>query len=109
MAWSKPLWLLSSALGYVVTFALVSMALQRGWTMALTYGLWAAGGIMLLAVADRLLLGETLRGTAVVGMVLSIAGIALMLHGTGAGHAPAPRPSSARAALDVRTSGVTNG
>lgn len=82
---SRPPWVFASVLGYVSTFALVSVVLERGWTLAFTYGVWSAGGILLLAAVDHLLFDNAMTWTTVAGMCLAIAGILLMQHGTAHG------------------------
>lgn len=72
---SRPLWLVPSALSYITTFVLVSMVLQRGWSMAVTYAVCAAGGIALIALTGAVFLDEELHPTAIVGLVLTMAGL----------------------------------
>lgn len=61
--------------GYLAAFALLSQALARGLDVGVAYGLWAAAGVALVAVAGTVLLGETLTWVQVGGIGLVIAGV----------------------------------
>ncbi len=70
--------------GYVVAFTLLSASLRHGMPLGVAYGIWAAAGVALTAVASRLLFGEPLTRTMVAGMALIVAGVLLVELG-GAG------------------------
>jgi small multidrug resistance pump len=72
--------------GYLAAFALLSQALARGLGIGVAYGLWAAAGVALVAVAGTVLLGESLTWVQVGGIALVIAGVLALELG---GRAPA--------------------
>ncbi|MDD7965279.1 DMT family transporter [Actinomycetospora lemnae] len=61
--------------GYLATFALLSQALARGLGVSVAYGVWAAAGVALVAIAGTLFLGESLTWIQVGGIALVIAGV----------------------------------
>jgi small multidrug resistance pump len=61
--------------GYVVAFGMLSQALTRGMTVGVAYGVWAAVGIALVAIAGAAFLGESLTWVQVGGIALVIAGV----------------------------------
>ncbi|GAA4779425.1 multidrug efflux SMR transporter Mmr [Actinomycetospora chlora] len=71
--------------GYLLAFGLLSQALARGLGIGVAYGLWAAAGVALVAVAGTVLLGESLTWVQVGGIALVITGVlALELGGRSA-------------------------
>ena len=67
--------------GYVVSFALLALALDAGLGLGVAYGVWTAVGVALTAILSRLVYGETLSRTMVVGIVLIGAGVVLLETG----------------------------
>lgn len=61
--------------GYLAAFALLSQALSRGLGVGVAYGLWAAAGVALVAIAGTVLLGESLTWVQIGGIGLVIAGV----------------------------------
>jgi small multidrug resistance pump len=61
--------------GYLLAFGLLSQALSRGLGVSVAYGVWAAAGVALVAVAGAVLLGESLTWVQVGGIVLVIGGV----------------------------------
>lgn len=72
-AWYAPV-----VLGYLIAFALLSGALRAGMPLGVTYGVWAAGGIVLTALLSRLLFREALTPLMLTGMGLITAGVLLV-------------------------------
>jgi small multidrug resistance pump len=69
-------------IGYVVAFGMLSQALTRGMAIGVAYGVWAAAGVALVAIAGAAFFGEGLTMTQVGGIALIIAGVlALELGG----------------------------
>jgi small multidrug resistance pump len=68
-------WLLATGGGYVAAFSLLSAALHLGMPLGVAYGVWAACGVALTAVASRLLFAEPLTRVMGVGVVLIAAGV----------------------------------
>ena len=79
---TRPLWLIPVAVGYVTCFYLLSVVLERGMPTALAYGVWSCVGIILTAVAARFLFDDPLNWRMGLGMAVMIAGIAIMQWGT---------------------------
>lgn len=68
--------------GYLGSFTLLSLSLQRGLSLGVAYGVWAASGVALIAMLSWLIFGERLTSIQGVGIVLVIAGVlALELGG----------------------------
>jgi len=61
--------------GYLLAFGLLSQALIRGLGVSVAYGVWAAAGVALVAIAGAVLLGESLTWVQVGGIALVIAGV----------------------------------
>ena len=61
--------------GYLVAFGLLSQALARGLGVSVAYGVWAAAGVALVAIAGAVVLGESLTWVQVGGIALVIGGV----------------------------------
>jgi small multidrug resistance pump len=64
-------------LGYVLAFFFLSQVLKRGMALGIAYGIWAAVGVALVAIAGAMFFGEGLTwiqvgGLALVGGVLAL-------------------------------------
>ena len=64
-------------LGYLVAFYFLSLALQT-IPVGIAYAIWAGLGIVLISLAGWLVFGQKLDLPSVVGMVLIIAGVAVI-------------------------------
>lgn len=64
--------------GYLAAFTLLALTLGTGLGIGVAYGVWAAAGVALTAVASRLLFGEALTRTMAAGILLIVAGVALI-------------------------------
>lgn len=64
--------------GYVVAFGFLSLALQEGMGLGVAYGIWAAAGVALTAIASRLIFDEPLTPVMSGGIALIIGGILLL-------------------------------
>lgn len=71
-------WYLLVALSYVLAFSLLSGALVQGMPLGVAYGIWAAAGIVLTALASRVLFREALTPVMLAGMGLIAAGVLLI-------------------------------
>lgn len=67
--------------GYIVAFALLSLALTRDVPLGVAYGIWAAIGVAAVTVLSSPLFGESLIAIQVGGLVLVIAGIVALEAG----------------------------
>jgi small multidrug resistance pump len=61
--------------GYLTAFTLLSRALSRGLDIGIAYGVWAAAGVALVALAGVAFLGERLTLVQVGGIALVIGGV----------------------------------
>lgn len=67
--------------GYVFAFALLAATLRHGMPLGVAYGIWAAAGVALTALASRVLFGEALTVRMVGGIALIAAGVLLVEAG----------------------------
>jgi small multidrug resistance pump len=70
--------------GYVAAFVLLTLTLKQGMGIGVAYGIWAACGVALTAVASKLFFSEPLTTVMMLGIALIIAGV--LLVETGASH-----------------------
>ncbi|MFI5706410.1 DMT family transporter [Kribbella sp. NPDC051620] len=92
---SNPRWWPIVVAAYAAAFIALSMALRDGLPLGVAYGVWAASGVALTAVASRVLFGEALNPLMVFGIVLIGCGVLLVESGTGsAGSSPAAVPTT---------------
>ncbi|GAA1493070.1 DMT family transporter [Curtobacterium herbarum] len=66
------------AIGYVVAFSLLAVALTLGLPIGVAYGIWAATGVALTAVLGRVLFREPLTRLMLAGIGLIIVGVLLV-------------------------------
>ena len=71
-------WVAVTLSAYAVAFCFLSLTLHRGLAVGVAYGIWAAVGIVLTALAGRLLLGEPLTPTMSLGVAVVLAGVLLV-------------------------------
>jgi len=70
--------------GYVAAFVLLTLTLKQGLGIGVTYGIWAACGVALTAVASKVFFDEPLTNLMLVGICFIIVGV--LLVETGASH-----------------------
>ncbi len=71
-------WLGVALTAYAVAFGFLSLTLHRGLAVGVAYGIWAAVGIVLTALAGRVLFGEALTPTMSLGIVVVLTGVLLV-------------------------------
>ena len=71
-------WLTLVITGYLGAFTFVTLALSEGLPLGVAYGVWAAAGVALTAVASRLLFKEPLTVLMTVGIGLIAVGVLLV-------------------------------
>lgn len=81
-ALDHPLWFAVVALGYVAAFALLGVVLATGLAVGVAYGIWAACGVALTAVAAALVFDDPFTLQMGAGIVLVIAGVLLVETGS---------------------------
>ena len=69
--------------GYVVAFTMLWGSLRLGMPLGIAYGIWAAAGVALTAVASRFLFGEPLTRKMLGGIGLIMIGVLLIELGAG--------------------------
>ena len=73
-----------TATGYTLAFVFLLGALRQGLPLGIAYGIWAAAGVAVTAVASRYLFAEPLTRKMLGGIGLIVVGV-LMIE-LGAGH-----------------------
>lgn len=74
----KPLLYIAVGVGYVAAFFFLTQVLALGLGIGIAYGIWAACGVALTAVASRFLFREPLTWVMGLGIVLIIGGVLLV-------------------------------
>ncbi|MDO5634515.1 MAG: SMR family transporter [Micrococcus sp.] len=64
--------------GYLTAFSLLGLTLAEGMALGVAYGIWAAAGVALTALAGRLLFQEPFTWLMGLGVVLVGAGVLLV-------------------------------
>ena len=64
--------------GYIAAFVLLTLTLKQGLGIGVAYGIWAACGVALTAVASKVFFDEPLTNVMMAGMGLIIAGVLLV-------------------------------
>ena len=64
--------------GYLCAFTFLALALERGLSVGVAYGIWAACGVILTAVAARWLFAERLTPAMALGIALTAVGVVLV-------------------------------
>jgi len=77
-------WYVAVTVGYVLAFVLLSLALGQGLALGVAYGIWAAAGVALAAVARRFFFGEPFTWIMAAGIALIMGGV--LLAEVGAAH-----------------------
>jgi small multidrug resistance pump len=72
--WAYPI----VVIGYLASFWMLSLTLAHGVPLGIAYALWAAIGVVAVAVISWLVFHESLTWLQVVGLVLVIGGVALL-------------------------------
>jgi small multidrug resistance pump len=75
-------WYAAVAAGYAVAFVFLALTLSHGIGLGVTYGIWAATGVALTAIASRIFFKESLTLVMTFGIALVIVGVLLIETGT---------------------------
>ncbi len=68
----------AGAVGYLAAFALLALTLNQGLGLGAAYGIWAASGVTLTAIASRVLFDEPLTRIMTGGIALILGGVVLV-------------------------------
>lgn len=83
------LWYTAVGTGYLLAFALLALTLDRGMGLGVAYGIWAAAGVALTAIASRIFFKEPLTPVMILGLGCIMGGV--LLIELGAAHPSTPR------------------
>lgn len=75
-------WYTAVAIGYLVSFSMLGLALAHGMPIGIAYGIWAAAGVALTAVISKFLFKDPLTWFMSLGITLIIGGVLLIELGT---------------------------
>jgi small multidrug resistance pump len=81
----RPLWTLLTFAATIGSVGCVAVALSRGLTVAVAYGVWTGAGIALATLTGVLVFGDRLSRSQVAGLGLVIAAV-VGLQVSGGGH-----------------------
>ena len=76
-----PRWVILAVIGYSGSFVALSLLLRMGVPIGVVYGIWAAAGVALTAVAGRLIFKEPFTWVMAVGIALVMGGVLLVEAG----------------------------
>ncbi|GAA0966882.1 SMR family transporter [Acrocarpospora macrocephala] len=71
-------WFIVVAAGYLAAFVFLTLALDGGLALGIAYGIWAASGVALTALASRILFHEPLTKVMGLGIGLIVTGVLLI-------------------------------
>ena len=84
-----PAWYVLVVAGYSLSFVLISVILRLGMPIGVAYGIWAASGVALTALAAAAIFGDPLTWVMGLGFVAIIGGVLLIELGS---HPAPPSP-----------------
>ena len=74
----RRIWYAPVAVGYLIAFVMLSITLNEGLGLGVAYGIWAASGVALTAVASKFLFKEPFTWVMALGIALIIGGVLLV-------------------------------
>ena len=77
-ALDSPAFFIVVVLGYSASFAFLAAVLRKGLGLGVAYGIWAAAGVALTALASRVFFKETITPVMMLGLGLIIGGVLLI-------------------------------
>lgn len=72
------IWVGPVVLGYLASFVLLWLTLDAGMAVGVAYGVWAATGVALTAIAGRLLFKDPLTSVMLLGIAAIAGGVLLI-------------------------------
>lgn len=80
----RPRWVVATFALMIASLGAVAVAIDRGLSVAVAYGVWTGAGILLAALTGVVVFGDRLTGPQRAGLALVLAGVvALNLAGHG--------------------------
>lgn len=76
------IWLIPTIGGYIIAFTALSFSLQAGMPIGVAYGIWTACGVVLTAIAGRLLFREPFTWLMALGVAAIVGGVILIELGS---------------------------
>ena len=83
-----PAWYTLVVAGYTAAFILMSLLLRQGMPIGVAYGIWAASGVALTALAAAVIFGDPLTWVMTAGFAAIIGGVLLIEMGSRPEEAP---------------------
>ncbi|MGO4237230.1 DMT family transporter [Pseudarthrobacter sp. YAF2] len=74
----KRRWYVPVGVGYVLAFTCLTLTLGQGMSLGVAYGIWAAAGVALTALASRVFFKETITPVMMLGLGLIMGGVLLI-------------------------------
>jgi len=74
----RRVWLAPVVLGYLAAFVLLWLTLDAGMAVGVAYGVWAATGVALTALAGHILFKDPLSSMMLVGIAAIAGGVLLI-------------------------------
>jgi small multidrug resistance pump len=78
----RKVWYAAVAVGYLIAFTFMALTLAQGLGLGMVYGIWAAAGVALTAIACRVFFNEQLTLVMTGGIALVIVGVLLIETGS---------------------------
>jgi small multidrug resistance pump len=75
--WAYPI----VVVGYILSFVMLSLTLQRGVPLGIAYAIWAGVGVVAVAIISWVVFHEALTWQQILGMVLVAGGVVLLEAG----------------------------
>lgn len=70
------------AVAYVIAFTFLTLTLNQGLGLGVAYGIWAAAGVALTAIASKIFFKEPLTPVMIGGILAIIGGVLLVELGS---------------------------
>lgn len=78
LALDRKRWYVAVVAGYLLAFVFLALTLASGMGLGAAYGIWAAAGVALTAIASTFLFREPLTWLMGLGIVLIVGGVLLI-------------------------------
>lgn len=85
-ALDHPLLYVPVAVGYLISFALLSNVLRRGMALGVAYGIWGAMGVAATSILSALIYDEPFTSLMAVGLAMIVGGVLTVELGSQAAH-----------------------